>query len=99
MKWLFNILDVWLHELVRVLKDEGVLVFFFVVPLLYPPLYAYLYNNEAVKEVPAVVVDNCKRTLSLEAQGLQPAHADAGLLVKSVFRISSLRSDNRNADL
>jgi ABC-2 type transport system permease protein len=76
MKWLFNILDVWLHELVRVLKDEGVLVFFFVVPLLYPPLYAYLYNNEAVKEVPAVVVDNCKTTMSREFLRNVDASAD-----------------------
>ncbi|MCQ2959580.1 MAG: ABC transporter permease [Bacteroidales bacterium] len=64
MKWLQNILDVWRHEFIRVLHDEGVLVFFLVVPLLYPLLYAYLYNNETVREVPTLVVDNCKSSMS-----------------------------------
>lgn len=76
MKWFFNILDVWRHELVRALKDEGVIVFFLVVPLLYPLLYAYLYNNEAVKEVPAVVVDNCKTAMSREFLRNVDASAD-----------------------
>ncbi len=66
MKWMFNILDVWRHEFFRSLKDEGVLVFFLIVPLLYPLLYAYLYNNEAVREVPTVVVDNSHSSASRE---------------------------------
>ena len=47
MRWFLNILDVWRHELIRALSDEGVIVFFLVVPLLYPLLYAYLYNQES----------------------------------------------------
>ena len=76
MKWFLNILDVWRHELIRVLKDEGVIVFFLVVPLLYPPLYAYLYSNEAVKEVPALAIDNCKTSLSREFLRNVDASAD-----------------------
>ena len=48
------------------LFDEGVIVFFIIVPFLYPLLYAYLYNNESVREVPAVVVDNSHSQLSRE---------------------------------
>ena len=66
MRWFLNILDVWRHELIRALSDEGVIVFFLVVPLLYPLLYAYLYNQESVREVPTVVVDNCKTSMSRE---------------------------------
>ena len=76
MKWFLNILDVWRHELIRALKDEGVIVFFLVVPLLYPPLYAYLYSNEAVKEVPTLAIDNCKTSLSREFLRNVDASAD-----------------------
>jgi len=76
MKWFLNILDVWRHELIRALKDEGVIVFFLIVPLLYPPLYAYLYSNEAVKEVPALAIDNCKTSLSREFLRNVDASAD-----------------------
>lgn len=48
------------------LFDEGVIVFFIIVPFLYPLLYAYLYNNESVREVPTVVVDNSHSQLSRE---------------------------------
>jgi ABC-2 type transport system permease protein len=63
-----------------VLKDEGVLVFFFIVPLLYPLLYAYLYNNEAVKEVPAITIDNCKTSLSREFLRNVDASADIKII-------------------
>lgn len=44
-------------ELQRVFKDEGVLMFCVLVPLLYPLLYSWIYNNEVVREVPVAVVD------------------------------------------
>lgn len=48
------------------MSDVGVLVFFIIVPLLYPLLYAYLYSREVVREVPVVVVDECRSTTSRE---------------------------------
>ena len=51
MKWLHHILEIFSEELHNSLFDEGVIVFFFIVPLLYPLLYAYLYGNESVREV------------------------------------------------
>ena len=48
---------IWAKEMKSVFQDEGVLLFFIVVPLIYPLLYSWIYNNEVVREVPVVVVD------------------------------------------
>jgi ABC-2 type transport system permease protein len=48
---------IWRQELKQVLRDEGVLIFCVIVPLVYPLLYSWVYNNETVREVPVVVVD------------------------------------------
>lgn len=37
--------------------DVGVFIFFILVPLFYPLLYAFIYTNEVVREVPVAVVD------------------------------------------
>ena len=55
---------IWWDEMKQTVKDEGVLIFFFVVPLLYPLLYSWIYNNEVVREVPVVVVDDSHSQLS-----------------------------------
>ena len=55
---------IWRDELRRIFKDEGVIIFFFVVPLIYPLLYSWIYNNEVVREVPVVVVDNSHSQMS-----------------------------------
>ena len=55
---------IWRDELRLVLKDEGVLIFFIIVPLIYPLLYSWIYNNEAVREVPVVVVDDSHSAMS-----------------------------------
>ena len=64
--WFKDMLDVSGKELRKTVSDIGVLVFFIVVPLLYPLLYAYLYGREVVREVPVVVVDDCRSTTSRE---------------------------------
>ena len=48
---------IWRQELKQVLRDEGVLMFCIIVPLAYPLLYSWVYNNETVHDVPVVVVD------------------------------------------
>jgi ABC-2 type transport system permease protein len=48
---------IWRQELKQVLRDDGVLMFCILVPLAYPLLYSWVYNNETVHEVPVVVVD------------------------------------------
>ncbi|MCH5307359.1 MAG: ABC transporter permease [Prevotella sp.] len=55
---------IWHQELRQVFKDEGVLIFCILVPLVYPLLYSWIYNNETVHEVPVVVVDNSHSYMS-----------------------------------
>ena len=55
---------IWWEEIKQVFLDEGVLMFCIVVPIAYPLLYSWIYNNEAVHEVPVVVVDQSHSQLS-----------------------------------
>ena len=55
---------IWREELKQVLRDEGVLIFCVIVPLVYPLLYSWIYNNEVVHEVPVVIVDESHSHLS-----------------------------------
>ena len=55
---------IWRQEMRQVLRDEGVLIFFIIVPLVYPLLYSWIYNNEVVRDVPVVVVDDSHSSLS-----------------------------------
>ncbi|MDR0892179.1 MAG: ABC transporter permease [Mediterranea sp.] len=57
---------VWKQELRNVFRDQGVLIFFILVPLGYPLVYSFIYNNEVVRDVPAVAVDASHTTLSRE---------------------------------
>ena len=58
------------------MKDEGVLIFFIVVPLVYPLLYSWIYNNETVHEVPVCVVDQSHSALSRQFIHMCDASAD-----------------------
>ena len=57
---------IWKDELRNVFKDAGVLIFFFLVPFVYPLLYSFIYNNEVVHEAKMVVVDQSDSYLSRE---------------------------------
>lgn len=57
---------IWKREFRSVFRDQGVLIFFILVPLAYPLVYAFIYTNEVVRDVPAVVVDNSHSALSRE---------------------------------
>lgn len=48
---------IWKKEMVSIIRDEGVFIFCVIVPLFYPLLYSWCYNNEVVEEVPVAVVD------------------------------------------
>ena len=54
------------NELRNIFKDQGILIFFFLVPLAYPLLYSFIYTNEVVREVPVAVVDDSRSTTSRE---------------------------------
>ena len=55
---------IWRQEMKQVVHDEGVLIFFIIVPLAYPLLYSWIYNNEVVRDVPVVVIDDSHTSLS-----------------------------------
>jgi ABC-2 type transport system permease protein len=59
-----DICYIWWEEMKQVFKDEGVIIFFFVVPIVYPLLYSWIYNNETVHEIPVAIVDDCHSSLS-----------------------------------
>lgn len=59
-----DICHICVEEMRNVRRDEGMLIFFVLVPLLYPLLYSWVYNNEVVHDVPVVVVDDSHSSLS-----------------------------------
>ena len=64
------------HELKMCLRDQGVLIFFILVPLAYPLLYAFIYNREVVREVPVAVVDDNRSAASRRYVRLVDASPD-----------------------
>jgi ABC-2 type transport system permease protein len=71
---------IWRQEMRQVLRDEGVLIFFIIVPLVYPLLYSWIYNNEVVRDVPVVVVDDNNSSLSRQFTRMADASADVKVL-------------------
>lgn len=55
----------WIEELRLIFKDQGLLIFLILLPLTYPIIYSWIYNNEMVREVPVAVVDNSHSRMSL----------------------------------
>lgn len=61
-----DICHICVEEMKNTVRDEGVLIFFILVPLFYPLLYSWIYNNEVARDVPVVVVDDSRSALSRE---------------------------------
>ncbi len=61
-----DIFHIWKVELRKIFKDEGIILFFVIVPLLYPLLYSLLYTPEVVREIPIAVIDHSGSSLSRE---------------------------------
>ena len=75
-KLLLDIYYFWINELKVVFKDPAVILLFFIVPLAYPVLYSFIYNNEVAHEVKVVVVDDSHSALSREFKRKVDATAD-----------------------
>jgi ABC-2 type transport system permease protein len=71
---------IWWDEVKQMVKDEGVLIFFIVVPIAYPLLYSWIYNNEVVRNVPVVVVDDSHSSLSRQFIRLCDASPDVKVI-------------------
>ena len=61
-----SLFHICVKELKAVFKDQGVLIFFILVPLAYPIVYAFIYNQEVVRDVPVAVVDKSNSSMSRE---------------------------------
>jgi len=73
---LHDICYIWWREMKLMVKDEGVIIFFFIVPIIYPLLYSWIYNNETVHEVPVAIVDDSHTSLSRQFIRMCDASAD-----------------------
>lgn len=86
MKRIYKILHdtcyICLKELKNVLKDQGVLMFLVIVPLAYPLLYSWIYNNEVTREVPVAVVDLSHSHMSREFTRKLDASPDTRVAVR-----------------
>ena len=86
LKRLHDICYIWAQEMKSLVHDEGVAIFFIVVPIFYPLLYSWAYNNEVVEDVPVAVVD-----MSHSATSRQFARQyDASPNVKVAYRCNDI---------
>ena len=78
--WFEDAAYIWRQEIKQVFRDEGVLIFCVIVPLVYPLLYSWIYNNEVVHEVPVVVVDQSHSQLSRQFVRMCDASPDVKIV-------------------
>lgn len=83
-KLLLDIYYVWRNELKVVFRDSAVVLLLVIVPLAYPVLYAFLYNNETIHEVKVVVVDESNSALSREFSRKVDGAADVNVVAQVV---------------
>lgn len=70
---------IWWREMKLTFRDSGVLIFFILLPLGYPLLYAFIYDNETVHEVPVVAVEESHSSLGREF--LRKTNATSGVKI------------------
>ena len=58
VRWFYDLFKVWKREIWFSFHDEGVIIFFLILCLVYPVLYALIYNTETARDVTVVVVDD-----------------------------------------
>ena len=78
-KYIFDVCNVWYKELRYMFADEGLLLFLVALPLFYPVVYSWIYNNEVAHEVPVVVVDRSHSAKSREFTRRMDASAEVDI--------------------
>ena len=73
---IYDLFYIWRQEFRTTLRDQGVLIFFILVPLVYPLIYSFIYTNETLRDVPAVVVDRSRSSLSRQYVRMLDASPD-----------------------
>ena len=63
-KWFAGMAKTFRREFTLAFKDHGVVLFFVLLPVFYPAVYALIYNPEIARDVPMVVVDESRSSLS-----------------------------------
>lgn len=89
--FLADILCTACAEARAIIRDEGVLLFVVALPLFYPILYSWIYNNEVTHEVPVAVVDASHSSTSREFVRRYDASPD----VRVVYFCNSLDEARR----
>ncbi len=64
--FLSQAIEVMKNEIAGIVKDLGVIIFLFLLPLAYPLVYALIYGPETAHEIPIAVVDNSRSESSRE---------------------------------
>lgn len=57
-RWFSSLARVFAREWHLVLHDQGVLIFFILLPLMYPVAYTLIYNPEVVTDMPIAIIDH-----------------------------------------
>ena len=89
--WFGSLYRVWRREFSLVLRDEGVLIFFLLLPTVYPLVYTLIYNPEVVHDLPVVIVDDCRTQRSRQFAAM----ADATSAIKIVGYASDIEEARR----
>lgn len=79
-KAIIDIYYVCINELRLVVKDPAVITIFFLVPVLYPILYSFIYNNEVVHNAKMVAVDDSHSSSGREFIRKVDATADVKII-------------------
>lgn len=79
-KSLIEIIYIWKSELKVVFKDPAVLLIFIIVPLFYPLIYSFIYDNEVARDVKMVVVDESQSAIAREFVRKVDATADVEII-------------------
>ena len=86
-----DIYRVWRNELIVVKQDLGVLIFLFLLPFAYPLVYSAIYNPEVARDVPVVVVDDCRSDLTRR----YARHLDASQEVRVIGYAANMQEARR----
>lgn len=79
-KSLIEIIYICRNELKVVFKDPAVLLIFIIVPLFYPLIYSFIYDNEVARDVKMVVVDDSQSSIAREFVRKVDATADVEII-------------------
>lgn len=84
VKAIIDIYDIWRNELKVVFRDPAVILIFMIVPIFYPPLYSFIYNNEVARNVKMVVVDDSHSSLAREFTRKVDGSADVEIIGQAI---------------